>query len=134
MYAIPSVNLIIVVVAAVVSFVSGGIYWGVIANPLTKLLGKVPEEVKFPPAALIADFLTRVALTYVLAIFLYYAGAQNALAGAALALLAWFGFVLTISIGQAAFGWMSWTRLIVGSGESLLAYALMGAVIGAWAR
>jgi len=134
MSAIPSVNLIAVLVAAVVSFVSGGIYWGVIANPLTKLLGKVPEEVKFPPAALIADFLTRVALTYVLAIFLYYAGAQNALAGAALALLAWFGFVLTISIGQAAFGWMSWTRLIVGSGESLLAYALMGAVIGAWAR
>jgi len=132
MSAIPSVNLIAVLVAAVVSFVSGGIYWGVIANPLTKLLGKVPEEVKMPPAALIADFLTRVVLTYVLAIFLNYAGAQNALAGAALALLAWFGFVLTISIGQAAFGWMSWTRLIVGAGESLLAYALMGAVIGAW--
>ena len=133
MSAIPSVNLIAVLVAAVVSFVSGGIYWGVIANPLTKLLGKVPEEVKMPPAALIAAFLTRVVLTYVLAIFLNYAGAQNALAGAALALLAWCGFVITISIGQAAFGWMSWTRLVVGAGESLLGYALMGAVIGAWA-
>ena len=133
MSAIPSVNLIAVLVAAVVSFVSGGIYWGVIANPLTKLLGKVPEEVKMPPAALIVAFLTRVVLTYVLAIFLNYAGAQNALAGAALALLAWCGFVITISIGQAAFGWMSWTRLVVGAGESLLGYALMGAVIGAWA-
>jgi len=133
MSAIPSVNLIAVLVAAVVSFVSGGIYWGVIANPLTKLLGKVPEQVKMPPAALIAAFLTRVVLTYVLAIFLTYAGAQNALAGAALALLAWCGFVITISIGQAAFGWMSWTRLVVGAGESLLGYALMGAVIGAWA-
>jgi len=133
MSAIPSVNLIAVLVAAVVSFVSGGIYWGVIANPLTKLLGKVPEQVKMPPAALIAAFLTRVVLTYVLAIFLNYAGAQNALAGAALALLAWCGFVITISIGQAAFGWMSWTRLVVGAGESLLGYALMGAVIGAWA-
>ena len=133
MSAIPSVNLIAVLVAAVVSFVSGGIYWGVIANPLTKLLGKVPEQVKMPPAALITAFLTRVVLTYVLAIFLNYAGAQNALAGAALALLAWCGFVITISIGQAAFGWMSWTRLVVGAGESLLGYALMGAVIGAWA-
>ena len=133
MSAIPSVNLIAVLVAAVVSFVSGGIYWGVIANPLTKLLGKVPEQVKMPPAALIAAFLTRVVLTYVLAIFLNYAGAQNALAGAALALLAWCGFVITISIGQAAFGWMSWTRLVVGGGESLIGYALMGAVIGAWA-
>ena len=133
MSAIPSVNLIAVLVAAVVSFVSGGIYWGVIANPLTKLLGKVPENVKMPPAGLIASFLTRVLVAYVLAIFLNYAGAQNALAGAALALLAWCGFVLTISIGQAAFGWMSWTRLVVGAGESLLGYALMGAVIGAWA-
>jgi len=133
MSAIPSVNLIAVVVAAVVSFVSGGIYWGVIANPLTKLLGKVPEEVKMPPAALIAAFLTRVVLTYVLAIFLNYAGAQNALAGAALALLAWCGFVIPQGIGQAAFGWMSWTRLVVGAGETLLGYALMGAVIGAWA-
>ena len=133
MSGIPSVNLIAVLVAPVVAFVSGGIYWGVIANPLTKLLGKVPEEVKMPPAALITAFLTRVVLTYVLAIFLNYAGAQNALAGAALALLAWCGFVITISNGQAAFGWMSWTRLVVGAGESLLAYALMGAVIGAWA-
>ena len=133
MSAIPSVNLIAVLVAAVVSFVSGGIYWGVIANPLTKLLGGVPEQGKMPPAALIASFLTRVVVAYVLAIFLNYAGAQSALAGAAFALLAWCGFVITISIGQAAFGWMSWTRLIVGAGASLLAYALMGAVIGAWA-
>ena len=133
MSAIPSVNLIAVLVAAVVTFFSGGIYYGVIANPLTKLLGKVPEEVKMPPAALITDFLTRVVLTYVLAIFLNYAGAQNALAGAAFALLAWCGFVITINIGQAAFGQISWTTTIVNAGESLLGYVLMGAVIGAWA-
>ena len=133
MSAIPSVNLIAVLVAAVVSFVSGSVYWGVIANPLTKLLGEVPELGRPPIAGLIASFLTRVVVAYVLAIFLNYAGAQNALAGAALALLAWIGFVITISIGQAAFGWMSWTRLVVGAGESLLGYALMGAVFGAWA-
>ena len=133
MSAIPSVNLIIVLVAAVVSFVSGGIYWGIIANPLTKLLGKVPDEVKMPPAGLIASFLTRVVVAYVLAIFINYAGAQSALAGAAFALLAWCGFVITISIGQAAFGQISWTTTIVNAGESLLGYVLMGAVIGAWA-
>jgi hypothetical protein len=133
MSAIPSVNLIAVLVAPVVAFVSGGIYWGVIANPLTKLLGGMPEEVKMPPGALIAAFLTRVVVAYVLALFLNYAGAQNALARAALALLAWCGFVITINIGQAAFGQISWTRLIVNAGESLLGYALMGAVIGAWA-
>jgi hypothetical protein len=133
MSAIPSVNLIVVLVAAVVSFVSGSIYWGVIANPLTKLLGGVPEPGRPPAAGLIASFLTTVVAAYVLAIFLNYAGAQSALAGSAFGLLAWLGFVITISIGQAAFGWMPWTRLIVGGGASLLAYALMGAVIGAWA-
>ena len=133
MSAIPSINLIAVLVAPVVAFVSGGIYWGVIANPLTRLLGGVPEPGRPPAAGLIAAFLTRVMAAYVLAIFLNYAGAQSALAGAALGMLAWIGFVITISIGQAAFGWMSWTRLIVGAGESMLGYALMGAVIGAWA-
>jgi hypothetical protein len=133
MSAIPSVNLIAVLLAAVVAFISGGTYWGVIANPLTKLLGGVPEHGKMPPAALIAAFLTRMVVAYVLAIFLNYAGAQNALAGAALALLAWIGFVLTISIGQAAFRQISWTQFIVNAGESLLVYALMGAIIGAWA-
>src|SRR5512141_689558 len=133
MSAIPSVNLIAVLVAAAVSFVSGGIYWGVIANPLTKLLGKVPEEGKMPPVALIASFLTRLVVAYVFGIFLNYAAAQGALAGAAFAVLAWCGFVITISIGQAAFGQTSWTRLIVNAGESLLGYALMGAVIGLWA-
>lgn len=133
MSAIPSVNLIAVVVAAVVAFVSGGIYWGVIANPLTKLLGGVPEQGKMPPAALIASFLTRAVVAYVLAIFLNYANAQSAFAGTALAMLAWIGFVLTISIGQAAFRQISWTQFIVNVGESLLGYALMGAIIGAWA-
>jgi hypothetical protein len=133
MSAIPSVNLIAVLVAAAVSFVSGGIYWGVIANPLTKLLGKVPEEVKMPPAGLIASFLTRVVVAYVLAIFLNYAGALSAIVGAAFALFAWCGFVITMNIGQAAFRQMSWTSLIVNAGESLLGYALMGAIIGAWA-
>ena len=133
MSAIPSVNLIAVLVAAVVSFVSGGIYWGIIANRLTKLLGGAPEPGKPPTAGLIAAFLTRMVVAYVLAIFLNYAGAQNTLAGAAFALLAWCGFVITINIGQAAFGQISWTTLIVNAGESLLGYALMGAVIGAWA-
>ena len=133
MSAIPSVNLIVVLVAAVVAFVNGGIYYGVIANPLTKLLGGVPEPGRPPTAGLIASFLTTVVVAYVLAIFLNYAGAQSALAGAAFGLLAWIGFVITMSIGQAAFGWMSWTRLIVGAGASLLGYALMGAIIGAWA-
>ena len=86
-----------------------------------------------PPAALIASYLTRVVVACVLAIFNNYTGAQSALAGAAFALLAWCGFVITINIGQAAFGQISWTTLIVNAGESLLGYALMGAVIGAWA-
>lgn len=132
MSAIPSINLIAVLVAAMVAFVSGGMYWGVIANPLTKLLGAVPELGRPPAAGLTAAFLTRVVVAYVLAIFLNYAGAQNALAGSALALLAWIGFVITISIGQAAFRQISWTQFIVNAGESLLGYALMGAVIGAW--
>ena len=135
MSAIPSVNLIAVLVAAVVAFVSGGIYWGVVANPLTKLLSKVPEQDKMPPAALVASFLTRLVVAYVLAIFIFlsYEDALNTLVGAAIALLAWIGFVITISIGQAAFRQISWTQFIVNAGESLLGYALMGAIIGAWA-
>ena len=133
MSAIPSVNVIAVVVAAVVAFVSGGIYWGVIANPLTKLIGGVPEQDRPPTGGMIAAFLTRVVVVYVLAIFLKYAAAQSVLAGAAFAMLAWCGFVITMNIGQAAFGRISWTSLIVGAGESLLGYALMGAIIGAWA-
>lgn len=133
MSAIPSVNLIAVLVAAAVSFVSGGVYWGVIANPLTKLLGEVPEPGKPPIAGLIASFLTRGVVAYVLAIFLNYVGAQSVLTGAAFALLAWCGFVITINIGQAAFGQISWTRFVVNAGESLLGYALMGVIIGALA-
>src|SRR5512143_4134821 len=103
MFAIPSVNLIAVLVAAAVSFVSGSVYWGVIANPLTKLFGEVPELGRPPIAGLIASFLTRGVVAFVLAIFLNYAGVQSVLTGVAFALLAWCGFVLTISIGQAAF-------------------------------
>ena len=71
-------------------------------------------------AGLIAAFLTRVMAAYVLAIFLNYAGAQSALAGATFALVAWIGFVITISIGQAVFGWISWTASSSGPGSHCL--------------
>ncbi len=132
MPSFPHINLLAVLVSALESIGSGGVYWGVIANPLTRLLGGTPERVPMPPAALVAALLTRIVLATVLAIFLGYAGAKDLLTGVLLACLACIGFVLTYRIGQMAFWPMSWAGLIVGFGEVLLGFALMGAIIGAW--
>ena len=51
--ALPSVNFLVVLVAAAASFVSGAVYWGIIAKPLTKLLGGESEPIKMPPVGII---------------------------------------------------------------------------------
>ena len=132
MIALPPVNLLAVIVAAVAFFLTGGVYWAVFTPAWLHRLGRPPEEARPTPVQLSVAFVTRVLLAYVLAVFVVWAGAQGAGAGAEIGLLAWLGFVIPPTLGQAVFERKPWQVVAIGLPESLIGFVLVGAIVGAW--
>ena len=132
MIALPEVNLLAVIVAAVAFFITGGVYWAVFTPAWLRRLGRPPEEARPTPAQLGVAFVTRVLLAYVLAVFVVWGGAQGAGAGAEIGILAWLGFVVPPTLGQAVFERKPWQVVAIGLPESLIGFVMVGAILGAW--
>lgn len=132
MIALPQVNLLAAIVAAVVVFLISGLYWAVLTPAYLRRLGRPPEEARPTPAQLGVAFVTRVLLAWVLAVFVGWAGAREVGAGAEIGFLAWLGFVIPLAVGQAAFERKPWQVLAIGLPESLIGFVLVGAIVGAW--
>ncbi len=132
MVALPSVNLLAVVVAAVVVLVIGGAYWAVLGPAFSRRLGRPPEDARPTPAQLSIAFVTRVVVAYFLAVFAGWAAVKGIGGGAEIGFLAWLGLVLPLIIGQAAFERKPWRTVVIALPEALTGYVVMGAIVGAW--
>lgn len=132
MVALPSVNLLAVVVAAAVVFIIGGAYWAVLAPAFSRRLGRPPEDARPTPAQLSIAFVTRLVIAYVLAVFAGWAAVTGIGGGAEIGFLAWLGLVLPLIIGQAAFERKPWHTVVIALPEALTGYVVMGAIVGAW--
>jgi Protein of unknown function (DUF1761) len=132
MIALPPINILAVVVAAIVVFLVGGVYWAVFTPAWSRRLGTPAEEARPTPARLGVAFVTRIVVACVLAVFVGWAGAQGFAGGAEIGFLAWLGFVMPLALGQAAFEGKSWQVVAIGLPESLIGFVLMGAIVGAW--
>jgi hypothetical protein len=130
--ALPSVNLLAVVIAAVVVFVTGGAYWAFLGPAFSKRLGRPSEDARPTPAQLSIAFVTRVVVAYFLAAFSGWAAVKGIGGGAEIGFLAWLGLVLPFLIGQAAFERKPWQTVVVALPEVLTGYVVMGAIVGAW--
>jgi hypothetical protein len=130
--ALPSVNLLAVVVAAAVVFVIGGAYWAVLAPAFSRRLGRPPEGARPTPAQLSVAFVTRAVIAYFLAVFSGWAAVKGIGGGAEIGFLAWLGLVVPLIIGQAVFERKPWQTVVVALPEMLTAYVAMGAIVGAW--
>ena len=132
MVAIPSVNLLAVVVAAAVVFVIGGAYWAVLAPAFSRRLGRPPEDARPTPVQLSIAFVTRVVIAYFLAVFAGWAAVKGIGGGAEIGFLAWLGLVVPLLIGQAVFERKPWQTVVIALPETLTGYVVMGAIVGAW--
>ncbi len=133
MIAFPSLNLLAVVVAAIVSFVIGGIYYAppLFGKTYLKLIGKKQEEV-MKPSNYAALFILTIIVSFVMAIFVGYAGAKTALDGAIIGFWVWLGFVITTVVGDDLLESKP-IKLTLLSGAFFLVNSLvMGAILGAW--
>ena len=130
--ALPPVNLLAVVVAAVVAFAIGGAYWAVFTPVFLRRLGRPAEEARPTPAQLSIAFVTRVVVAYFLAVFALWAAVRGFGGGAEIGFLAWLGLLVPPLLGQAAFERKPWQVVAIGLPESLAVYVVTGAIVGAW--
>jgi hypothetical protein len=130
--ALPPVNVLATIVAAIAAFLIGGIYWAVFTPIWSRYLGSQPEGARPTAARLGVAFVTRVVVALVLAVFVRWAGTSGAGGGAEIGFLAWLGFVIPPAIGQAAFERKPWQVVAIGAPESLIGFMVMGSLVGAW--
>ncbi len=129
----PPINLLAVVVAAIVSFVIGAVWYAppVFGNTFFKLLGRTQEEFR-KPGQLAGGIIRTLIIAYVLAVFIGYAGAKTASDGAIIGLWAWLGFLTTTIVGDAQITGAPARLPLINGAFSLVFLLVMGAILGAW--
>jgi Protein of unknown function (DUF1761) len=130
------INYLAVVIAAVVSFVFGGIYYRVLAEHWMKAIGftkkNMPKKMSSTP--LIITFIAELIMAWVLAGLMGHLGAgqvtvQNGIVSGA---FVWLGFVATTLVVNNAFGMRKPALSVIDAAHWLVVLAIMGAIIGAF--
>ncbi len=132
------VNYLAVLVAAILNMVIGAFWYSpaLFGKSWMELMGWKPEDAQKRMAgarqAYAVSFIASFLIAYALARIIWYAQAHSMVAGAAIGLLAWLGFVATTHGTNYLFEGRP-TRLFgINTGYHLVSLIIMGALLGAW--
>ena len=84
--------------------------------------------VKWLPVAAVGHL----AIAFVLAILIRFAGGPSLLAGLVIGLLVWGGFIVTTEIGELVWEKIPFKLFLIRVGEHLVALCAAGAILGLW--
>jgi len=133
------VNYLAIVIAAVVAWLAGAVWYMTLSKFWLAALGMTPEKVQAarnrPGAHLpfIYAFVAELVMAWVLAGVLGHLGAgqvtlRNGIISGA---FCWLGFVITTIVVNNSFAMRDWRLLGIDGGHWLVVLVLMGAIIGA---
>ena len=131
------VNYPAVVLAAVVHFVLGSIWFTVLQKPWLASVGKMLDELRAQGNATLAyvvAFCASLMMAWVLARFMIVAGKTSVAGGIGLAALLWLGFTATTMATAFVFEARSLEAFAIIAGYPLAGMLLMGAILGAWKK
>lgn len=134
------VNYPAVIVAAVIHFVIGGLWYGLIfGNKFLEIIGWTPEQQEqivaqthwstYPIA-----FLTSLILVATLAYIIESTGAGGVAGGMKTAACLWLGFVATTQLATVLFEQRKLGLYLINVGYQLVAGLICGALLGVWRR
>jgi hypothetical protein len=130
------INYVAVLIAAVVSFVLGGIWYSpaLFGARWMRAIGKSEAQLKQGNVALayVGAFAAALMMAFVLALFIGFAQAKTVLQGAEIALWAWVGFVGAPTLSNYLFS--GWPRdlYFINNGYYLVSLLLMGGLLAVW--
>ena len=129
-------NYLAVVAGIVINMAGGAAWYGILAKPWMAATGLTKEfidehknlQYRGYAAAIVASIL----ISIVLAILVQASGAEDALEGLAIGLLAGVGLVATVLASIYAFEGRSLKLYLINLGYLLLVFAILGGLFGAW--
>lgn len=132
------VNTWAVILAAVVSFLAGWIWYSALFGKIwMRELGISKSDMnkkaqKSMVTSMVGGLIAQIIMAWVLAMFISATGSVGALEGILSAFWIWLGFVATISLGIVLWEGKSMTLFWINSFHWLVALVIQGAIIGAW--
>jgi len=129
------VNYLAVVVAAVVALVIGFIWYSprVFGNRWMAYLGTTQAQLGNPgPTGMLVGVVASLINAWVLAVLALNLGGKSVTDGILLGVLAWLGFMATITAAQISFEKKSWGLWVLNNAHNLLVQVIMAAIVTAW--
>src|SRR5947209_18486133 len=131
---LPQVNYLAVLVAAVVIFILGGLWYSkaLFAKRWIALMGKSEEELKAAsassnmPLMFVGAFICGLLIAWTLAIVMNHFPPFTAARGAAFGALCWLGFAASTSFATALFSLQPKQLWLINSGYNLVSFVLAG--------
>jgi Protein of unknown function (DUF1761) len=132
-----NINYFAVLVAAAVAWLAGAAWYRAFARAWVAAQGMTPESVHAARhehgayLPFIVAFLAELVMAWTLAGILFHVGAITVRRGIIAGALCWFGFVLTTMLVNNTFERRDRRLLLIDAGHWLLAFLLIGAILGA---
>ena len=134
----PIVNNVAVLVAGVVIFLLGGLWYSPVlfAKRWVALIGKSEEEIKAStgnmPLSYVFVFLCGLVTAWMMALVVGNFSPATAVDGALVGALCWVGFAGATSFGTALFSGKPKALWLIDSGFNLAAFVIAGIILAAW--
>lgn len=133
------VNWWAVLVASVVHFLLGAVWFTLLMKPWLAAIGRSEAEMHTLAAQAgimpyVVAFVCNVVLARVLAQIVIATGKPSALYGARIAFYMWGGFVATTFLTEYVFEARHVSAFAINAGYPLIGMLIMGAIVGGWTR
>ena len=130
------INYLAVIVAAVVHFIIGGLWYGFIfANTFVEIVGRAQLEQMVADShwsQYLVAFVSSLVLVYILAHFIQYTGSKTVAGGMQTAFWLWLGFVVTTQLSGVIFEQRKLGLYLLNIGYQLVACLICGVILAAW--
>jgi hypothetical protein len=125
-------ELLAILVAALAYTILGFIWYSpyLFGGAWQKLTGI--KKMKSTPATMLLAFLYALVMAYVLSSLIEYMGAATLVSGVSVGLVAWLGFIATITMGQVIWERRRAELYLLNNAYNLIALSLMGAILAIW--
>ncbi len=132
------INYLAVLVATIVHFLIGGLWYGILfSNKFVELIGWNQEKLKQmeshnPTKEMIIAFISSLVLCYILALFVQYTKANTAREGLQTAFWLWLGFVATTQLATVVFEERNPGLYLLNVGYQFVGCAAAGIILALW--
>ena len=131
------INYPAVVVAAIVHWILGAVWYGIFTNKFVELMAWTPQQLseienQSHTKEYLLAFLSSLVLVYVLAHFVQYTKASNLVGGLQIAFWLWLGLIATTQIATVIFEGRKPGLYLLNIGYQLVACLAAGAILAVW--